>query len=97
MTSTSLRRPTDPPMGRPQPHPRGIRPVQARVSWGWVLLALAALAAAVTVSVLNSGTCSHGDCRVAVAGGPIGWFAVGMLLVQAVWALVIAVRPAPQD
>ncbi|MDN5571072.1 MAG: hypothetical protein L0G22_07465 [Propionibacteriaceae bacterium] len=66
--------------------------------WGWAVLSAAAFALAFGVAYLNSATCSDaGACSPTLAGGPIGWFAVGSLLVQSAWAAVIAVRPPRED
>lgn len=82
-----------------QLHRPSTRPTWSSVSWGWALLAAVALGLAIGVAHLNTGSCEPllTCAPSSIAGGPIGWFAVGSLLVQATWAAVIAVRPPRED
>lgn len=68
-----------------------------RFAWGWLVVSLVAAASAVVLTVVTTSTrCSGGTCEAIVAGGPIGWFAVGVLVLQAVWALVRTFVRAPE-
>lgn len=74
---------------------RGRTRARPRVGWGWILMAMFSTGVALMLAVLTTGECYRGDCSVALAGGPVGWVAIGVLLLQAVWSVVRAFHPPP--
>lgn len=63
-----------------------------RAAWGWALLAVAAFTLAVVLAIVSSKPCAQGVCASGVAGGPMGWFAIGALVLQGLHATVRAIR-----